>query len=413
MRPTTWTVGCATIAVVLSVIGLYLDSLGAIAVAIGLTALILGQVALFLLRTTRHVDTLMVEREIGRSPVYRGTPVKVRVSVPTPPTKGLKIRLTDLPPLSAVYDPGNTTLDGGVGEYQLRFMAPGDVSFRGLLVEATNRFFSTTILCASHGCTKERITVRPTEGRISELIPGRDAGMRELDRIGLPRGEGISGFRPYRHGDDLSLVDWKLTAKYGKPFVRQRTIEAGNAPLVIVDLPVAKTAGTTTVLSAAGAAIERVYRENGQCTLLLITGGEVIDFRYHESDLVTLLRLLDLPPPDQVRPLYRVLDPKNLLERLRSAERGTLISSQRLAAALQTSLRKGIRSVFEQEIDRAMALAEHREVVVYTAASEDVSHLNMIAGIARRRRRHLVIRLPRVARASHTWLSPYPRVEMI
>ena len=413
MRPTTWTVGCATVAVVLSVLGLYLDSLAAIAGSIGITALILGQAALFLLRTARHVDTLKVEREIGGSPVYRGTPVKVKINVPTLPPRGLEIRLTDLPPLSAVYDPRDTTLDGGEGEYQVRFMAPGDVSFRGLLVDAANRFFSTTILCASHGCTKERITVRPTEGRLSELIPGRDAGMRELDRIGLPRGESISGFRPYRHGDDLSLVDWKLTAKYGKPFVRQRTAEAGNAPLVIVDLPVQKTAGTISVLSAAGEAIERVYRENGQCTLLLITGGEVIDFLYHESDLFTLLRLLDLQPPDPMRPLYRVLDPKILLERLRSAERGTLISSQRLAAALQTSLRKGIRSVFEQDIDRAMALAEHREVVIYTAASGDVSHLNTIAAIARRRRRHLVIRQPRLARVSPAWLSPYPRVEVI
>lgn len=413
MRPTAWTGASVISAVVLTVIGLYFDSLAAIAAATGLTVLVLGQAALFLHRTVRYADTLMVGREIGGSPVYRGTPVRIRVSVPKPTAQGLQIRLTDLPPLSAVFEPDDTILTDGEGQYLVRFMAPGDVSFRGLLLETADRFFSTTILCAARGCTGEMITVRPTGGRISESVPGRDAGIKELDRLGLPRGEGVSGFRPFRHGDDLSMVDWKLTAKYGRPFVRLRTVEAGNAPLVIVDIPVSDATGAMTVLSAAGAAIERICREYGQCTLLIIAGGEVIDFRYHESDLIGLLRLLDLQPPDQIRPLYRVLDPLILLEKLRSAERGMFTSSLRLAATLQTSLRKGIQSVFEQEVDRAMAVAEHRKVVVYTAASDEVSHLNVIAAIARRRRRHLVIRLPRSERASNNWLSPYPRVEMI
>ena len=139
----------------------------------------------------------------------------------------------------------------------------------------------------------------------------------------------------------------------------------------------------------------------------------MIAFHQHERNLVGLLRLLSLQPPESLHPLYRVKDPVVLMERLRSAERELFLPSQRLAIALRTALGAGVRPVFEREAEQVLAATEHREVVVYTASSADTSHLNLIAAAARRRRRRLVIRLPRSEQGSITWLSPYPRVEAI
>lgn len=413
MQTTSWAAGCMIVAIVLGVIALYLDSLAAAAGAMGLTALLCGQAALFLYRTARYADGLEVERVVGKGPVSLGIPVEVDVRVTAPPLPGLLVRLTDLPPQSAVYDPGDAVLPHDGGRYQVRFIAPGDVRFRGLLLETGDRFFSTAIVCASPRCAGEMITVHPAANRVSERAQGNDAGTKELDRMGVRRGEGVSGFRPFRRGDDASMVDWKLTAKYGRPFVREPTTEVGTAPLVVVDLPRAETPGAEAVLSAAGDAIEREVREQGRCSLLVITGGEVVAFRYRERDVGMLLSLLNPNLPDPVHPLFRVMDPHVLLERLQSIESCLLIPSQRIATALRSTLRRATRTPFEQEIDQAMKTAEHREVVVYTASSHEVSHLNLIAAAARRRRQHLVIRMPRASRDSVSLLSPYPRVEAI
>ena len=132
MQATPLTVGCATVAVVLGVIGLYLDSLAAVAGTMGLAGLLFGQGVLFLYRTARVADDLQVERVVESRPVYLGTPVEVRTRATTSTVPGLQVRLTDLPPESAVYDPGEAALPNGEGRYRVRFMTPGEASFRGL-----------------------------------------------------------------------------------------------------------------------------------------------------------------------------------------------------------------------------------------------------------------------------------------
>ena len=80
MQATPLAEGCAIVAVVLGVIGLYLDSLAAVAGAMGLTGFLCGQGVLFLYRTARYADDLQVERVIKTRPVHVGIPVEVRTS---------------------------------------------------------------------------------------------------------------------------------------------------------------------------------------------------------------------------------------------------------------------------------------------------------------------------------------------
>ena len=77
----------------------------------------------------------------------------------------------------------------------------------------------------------------------------------------------------------------------------------------------------------------------------------MIAFDQHERDLVGLLRLLSLQPPESIHPMYRVKDPVVLMERLQSAERELVLPSQRLAIALRTALRAGVRPVFEKRLN--------------------------------------------------------------
>lgn len=61
----------------------------------------------------------------------------------------------------------------------------------------------------------------------------RDAGVRQLRR----RGEGttFAGLRDYAVGDDPRHMDWKATARRGRPIVREFSVEQGQSVIVAVD----------------------------------------------------------------------------------------------------------------------------------------------------------------------------------
>lgn len=61
----------------------------------------------------------------------------------------------------------------------------------------------------------------------------RDMGVRQLRR----RGEGTSfaSLREYAVGDDPRHVDWKATARRGKPIVREYTVEQGQTVIIAID----------------------------------------------------------------------------------------------------------------------------------------------------------------------------------
>lgn len=61
----------------------------------------------------------------------------------------------------------------------------------------------------------------------------RDMGVRQLRR----RGEGTSfaSLREYAVGDDPRHMDWKATARRGKPIVREYTVEQGQTVIIAID----------------------------------------------------------------------------------------------------------------------------------------------------------------------------------
>lgn len=413
MRPTRWTGSAAVAAAVLGIIGLFLDAPAAAGASVGLAALLSGGAVLFLYRTIRYADGLAVERAVGQGLVCQGSVVEVGVRVTSVAVPGLAVKIMDLPPRSAVHDPEETVLKDGEGRYRIRLMAPGEVFFRGLRVEVADRFFRTTLFCTAPRFAATMLTVYPVGSDRPDKGPGSGAGELELERKGMLRGQGIRAFRPFRSGDDPALMDWKLSAKYSRLFVREPNSQVGGPPLLIVDLPVAGAEGGEELLIAAGEAIGREVRDYGYCTLLVVAGGEVVGFWYHEQDLPALVRNLRPRPADSGVPLYRVYDPVVLRQRLRAAERGVSEPSRRFAAVLRATLGSRSTSAFEEEVGRILAGTEHPEVVVYTAATDEISHLNLIAGAARRHGRTLRILLPRPGPGLLARLSSYARVEVL
>lgn len=412
MRPTAWTGGLAAVAGVLGVVGLYLDAPAAAGAAGGLAALLSVRAVLFLSRVTRYVDGLDVSRAVAKEMVRQGAPVEVEVRATAPAVQGLSVELEDLPPRSASYSSGDQVLREGRARYRVRFLAPGGVAFRGVEVRALDPFFSTDLLCTAPRYAGTPLTVLPSGAHRPEIVTGAGTGEFERERKAVMHGQGVRSYRPYLSGDDLALIDWKLSAKHSRYFVREPTSLVGGAPLLVVDLPFKDAPGEEPLLTAAGEAIEQEVRAFGRCSLLVVAGGEVVAWRYHDQDLPGMVRLLAPREEPSVVPFYRLHDPAFLRQQLRGAEHGTTPFSRHLAVALRGSL-GARRPLFEEEVEQILAGTEHQEVVVYSAAVDEVSHLNLIAAAARRRGRSLRLRLPNPERGALAGLSPYGRVEAL
>ena len=61
----------------------------------------------------------------------------------------------------------------------------------------------------------------------------RDAGVRQLRRRG--EGTAFASLREYTVGDDPRHIDWKATARRGRPIVREFTVEQGQSVIIAID----------------------------------------------------------------------------------------------------------------------------------------------------------------------------------
>jgi len=413
VRPTAWTGSVAAVAAVLGLVGLYLDAPPAAGAGAGLAGLLASMAVLFLVRTLRVADGIAVERTVERSLVRQGSPVGVETRVVLPASPGLEVSLADLPPASALHDPAGARISGGSAAYRVRLPLPGEVAFRGLRLTTADRFFTTGLDLTAPAFAGPSVTVLPAGQVHGEDLPGTGAGEMEREKRALLRGQGIRSYREFRSGDDPALIDWKLSAKYGRFFVREPTGSAGGPPFVVVDLPPCGAPGADALLSAAGDTVESVIRDHGSVSLLTVAGGDLVAFRPGEADLPALVRLLSPRDEDPAAPLFRVRDPVWLRRRMGAADRGATGPSHRLAAALRATLATPSRSPFEEEIERCLGSVEPGSVVVFTSGVGELSHLVLIGAAVRRTGRELRFRLPGAARATVAGLAPYARVEAI
>lgn len=79
-----------------------------------------------------------------------------------------------------------------------------------------------------------------TRGLVESLFSG------EYHSVFKGRGLEFSDVREYQPGDDVRAIDWNVTARRGRPFIKEFVEERQLSALVIVDLSGSKSFGTGT-----------------------------------------------------------------------------------------------------------------------------------------------------------------------
>ncbi len=122
----------------------------------------------------------------------------------------------------------------------------------------------------------------------------------------LFKGHGIEfqEVREYAEGEDARLIDWNVTARMAKPFVRVYREERELTVLVIVDISASTRFGRTwsarEVMATLGAALAFSAIRNGDKAGLLLFSDRIEEYippRRGRNHLLTIIRSLLATPP--------------------------------------------------------------------------------------------------------------------
>ena len=111
---------------------------------------------------------------------------------------------------------------GGEGALHLRVLSPWGLAWRSLRIALP---WQVTVYPTLVGASLRAL---PTQAQRR-----REAGLRNVRRLG--EGRVFESLREWVQGDDTRTIDWKATARRGKPMVRQYEDERRQQVLIVID----------------------------------------------------------------------------------------------------------------------------------------------------------------------------------
>jgi uncharacterized protein (DUF58 family) len=180
--------------------------------------------------------------------------VEVREHLPEPVGgAATPLRVLDLPPGLTVeeqleLEPVRRGIGVG-GSMDLRIRGPLGLAWRQTRIEAP---WSATVYPSLRGTWLRALPI--------QAIRRREAGLRSVRH----RGEGrlFEGLREWVPGDDTRIIDWKATARRGKPIARQYEDERRQQVMLVVDagrLLTAEVEGVPRLESVISAALHLAH----------------------------------------------------------------------------------------------------------------------------------------------------------
>lgn len=192
-------------------------------------------------------------RYLWRHGLGRRLAVQVKERLPEPlGGAATPLRTLELPPGLEVEErlelrPVHRGIGSG-GMIDLRILGPLGLAWRQSRIEAP---WSATVYPALRGAA---LGALPMQAR------RREAGLRAVRHLG--EGRLFEGLREWVPGDDTRIIDWKATARRGKPIARQYEDERRQQVMLLVDagrLLTAEVDGVPRLEAVVSAALHLAY----------------------------------------------------------------------------------------------------------------------------------------------------------
>ncbi len=383
--------------ILISGLGLYswiFDDVPSLIILLSLTVFLIFRALLFY-RTVTHVSGSVASvRSAGKTISRQGTPVPVRTSWTCTIPEGCTVTFEDLIPAGAAILNGINTADvsGPVknaaitGSYTISPVVSGEVMFGGVRVILKDHYFMTSIEFSTEPFRKPALHIEPVALFEHEKGLGR-YGEAETEKTSSIRGYGIRSFRNYLKGDDPRTIDWKMTAKHGKFYVREYYGLAGEPPLLIVDLPDASSDypahAYDLMIGGMNDALRSAVRETHGCTLLIISGPNLLKYIPFEKSTVQARKTIDaLHGQKRLLSWYRTADPAYIRSFLHNHEGSGMTEERSFSAGLskiyQHFLPAASRSRFEVQFKGVLKEKKISGIYLFSLYNGDLSHIRSI-----------------------------------
>ena len=223
---------------------LALDDLALLLAGSTLAIAVLGQYLVFDSEMRKIASSVQCRRTLSRNMVRRGTSLQVTTRITLRGMPRVHVIIQELPPQKTLLMDGETTIDTVPGSpeqtylcrYRIIPLIHGDLRFSGISLTLKNLFFSDTLQLSRQTETGPVLSVLPA-GLFQAPSSDSLEGTRDNRKASILSTVDIHSLREYQPGDDLRHVDWKISAKYNKMYIRKYSTPTAFPPLIIVDLP--------------------------------------------------------------------------------------------------------------------------------------------------------------------------------
>jgi len=370
--------------------------LAAVSLALFLAALAIR----FRLRMARIAASVKLERAANRKIIPQGGTAVILTTFASTPEPGTAVSIREILPAGTsagasahvmpVSPDGSATL-----LYNLTALVSGTMAIQGIVLTVADPFFSGDLVMASAPFSGPAIDVYP-HAAYERSRKRNDAATREKDKPAVARGYHVRSIREYLPGDDIRTVDWKMTAKYQRMFIREYTSVENIPPLVVLDIPAEEADVPDEALAAlvnnANQETAAAIRRFGSVSLLVISGINVLSVLLEERNALRCTgAILDAAHPQvRLRHAYRWKNRAALHAVVRTCRRAVSREEgevrhfhARIASVCRRSLAGPSVPVFAIQVASLLRSVNLSEIYLYSNFAGDDSHLRELASQAR------------------------------
>jgi uncharacterized protein (DUF58 family) len=360
-----------------------------------LVAALLGQYLLFDASLREIVASVDIERSLSRNPVRKGTPLQVTAIVTGRGSSRMQVQVADLLPPHTILVDGVTTVtinpDPSIQIRQLSYQIVPDIHgtqpFSGVSVAVRNLFFEDTVQLTRERDREPVLLVQPSgffEPPVSEL-----SGALDSKKLSLRKGTDIHSLREYIPGDDIRHIDWKISAKFGKLFVKRYTGEMSFPPLIILDLPWGSAPWPAKefdrMISDVTGMVKHTLQTYQYVSVLLISGPNILHLIREERNLSRCISELQewMHPAERLGHFYHMKDRSDLRFSVRKCENALLQTPDPGMQAFYETLRDRYLTVlqyqrnpaFSGQVARTLSQIAITEAYLFSLGCGDSSHI--------------------------------------
>lgn len=388
MRPTRPTGLLLLFALVCFVYAWMMNIGEAVAAGLGILVFLAIRAWFFQTAVRELAASLTVTREADRTILTQNTIVNVRSSI-TAVTKSLDASFEDLPPAGAALGTCSTKFTEGKAFYSFNLPVIGESFFRGVLVTCSDLFFTHKLLVARNA-EQPKLTMYPTGISATHYAVGRGSGWstQEYDRPALILGTDTRTMRPFLDGDSPRDLDWKLTSKHQKMYVRLRMDASGGLPALVIDLPPKGVSEDLCIhFAEMTVGVLESLSIGEEFPVIFISGATYLETVRSGEKVHILARLKQSGTIYATEHLFRMRHPGTSSKSL--GVRHQLSDTERRIKEL-TSLYAGrYPTEFELTMRGVSAfLAEETHISYITTAIGDLSHMTYLINETKRNERH-------------------------